>query len=379
MPIIELVLFGAGITIGGQRAWQRLKEDLGFVQKDSPSDQPNESSVAAGPPLSARSISTERRGLRDFLDDVEYLVSPRTRLCKQESDINAECENQDDNSRAAVSSKQKASPPNSPFASPREGDIEIAREDANLGSMWIASAINRLTAKLSPRNSQSEMASPEPKEKVVKAVRALAGETLRYVNRADEVKRAAACDWSPKSTPRQSAMKKLAGDSSPASTPRSGRRRIRWNEDVNVRNFMETSEELRSRREHWARILRIAEREACAAYVSNGRRDMEHEAVHGSHVAYPAESQREHPAHADICNGADVPRSKPAGAAKASGVAPWTMFPDSPSSPPAARPPSSPPAASHRPPSVPKLNLASLPSTSGQDAAPQSRGGSRSR
>jgi hypothetical protein len=363
MPIIEIVLFGAGITIGGQRAWQRLKEDLGFAQKDSTAEQTNDT---PGAPLSARSTAAERRGIQDFLDDVEYLVSPRARLCKPEETIFRGNGNDD--------SKQNFSPPTSPIASPRVGDADTPRDDPSVGSMWIASAINRLTAKLSPRNSQleSEFLSPEPKEKVAKAVRALAGENLRYVNRADEVKRAAACDWSPKSTPRQSAMKKLAGDSSPASTPRSGRRRIKWNEDVNVRNFVETSEELRSRREHWARILRHAEREACAAYVSNGRCDAdlrEHDAVHGPDVAYHA-AQRDKPVPVEAYGVAGISNSIPA---RANGLSPWTLFPESPPSPPAAKPPSPPAASTLRPPSVPRLNLSSLPTPSGETSPRGSR------
>ena len=369
MPILEIVLFGAGITIGGQRAWQRLKEDLGLTQRNENVELPIESDTPAAAPLSARSFTSERRGFRDFLEDVEHLVSPRPRSGKVET-AESEANSLDNHAVAAMS---RNSPPPSPEGSPRpstsmNGVEENIRDDPNLGSMWIASAINRLTAKLSPRNNHVEIASPEPKEKVAKAVRALAGENVRYVNRANEVRRAASCDWSPKSTPRQSALKKLAGDSSPASTPRGGRRRIKWNEEVNVRNFLETSEELQSRREHWARILRNAEREACAAYVSNGHSDSEYreeEAARASHAVYSREP-RECAARVDDSYKADGAAA--AAAAAPHGMAPWSLFPQSPPSPPAAgscrspSPPRSPSPSSPRPPIVPKLNLSSVTS-----------------
>jgi hypothetical protein len=409
MPIFEIVLFGAGITIGGQRAWQRLKEDLGLVQPE-PADEQHDATVeesatsqsdAVLTPRSARTYSSERRGFRDLLDDIEYLVSPRARHGKPETD------SADDRNRPSGNNSPIATTENSPRdkscdVSPRdhanlhESFEDTPRDDPNLGKMWIASAINRLTAKLSPRTNCA--ASPEPKEKVAKAVRALAGETMKYVHRGDEMKRAANCDWSPKSTPRQSAMKKLAGDASPASTPRGGRRRIKWNEDVNVRNFIESSEELRSRREHWARILRHAERDACAAYMPNARCDAEseeHVAVHGSNIIYPHEARRDQPAPADPAFHAADARPSPStpprerhAAGAASGLSPWILFPASPpwdsSSSEAnlnfqSQSPPSPSGSSHRPPSVPKLNLASLPASQPVESPPEARSGGRRR
>jgi hypothetical protein len=408
MPIFEIVLFGAGITIGGQRAWQRLKEDLGLIQPepegqqqdatvDSPAPPPSDALLT---PRTARTYSSERRGLRDLFDDIEYLVSPRARHGIPETD------GADDKHTASGhdSPNRAATPDNSPrekaneillrdHVNMHESFEETPRDDPNLGGMWIASAINRLTARLSPRTNC--VASPEPKEKVAKAVRALAGETMKYVHRGDEMKRAASCDWSPKSTPRHSAMKKLAGDVSPASTPRGGRRKIKWNEDVNVRNFIESSEELRSRREHWARILRHAERDACAAYMPNrcDSESEEHEAVHGSNISYPHEAGRDQPVRADSSlrtadarpSASAQPRERDAAGA-ASGLSPWILFPASPprdsssseanlnySSPP------SPSGSSPRPPSVPKLNLASLPASPPVESPPQARSGGRHR
>jgi hypothetical protein len=409
MPIFEIVLFGAGITIGGPRAWQRLKEDLGLVQPEPEEEQQVETvdsqaapSDALVTPRSARTYSSERRGFRDLLDDIEYLVSPRARPSKPETD------GADDHNKASgygglggpngAAETTDNSPRDHAYDTLMRDNAELhgsfedtSRDDQSLGGMWIASAINRLTARLSPR--KNSIASPEPKEKVAKAVRALAGETKKYVHRGDEMKRAAACDWSPKSTPRQSAMKKLAGDSSPASTPRGGRRKIKWNEDVNVRNFIESSEELRSRREHWARILRHAERDACAAYMPNSRygsESDEHDAVHGSNITYPSEARRDQPVHADSsfptaeARPTSIVSSRERDAAgAASELSPWILFPSSPprgsssseanySSPPS-------PTGSSRPPSVPKLNLASLPTSQTVESSPQARSGGRSR
>ena len=244
---MESPFFG-GVSVGGQRAWQKLREGFGLI--DSEQEKRNATNIWWN---DVGFFLDQRAGVRRKPESPEPDVGRHRVHCN--------CLPEHDSSERVVTLQDP------------DDVAGVDRYHMAQNTLSIGNLVDRIAGRATGSARSSAATAPTAESMVWRAVRTLASETGAYASAKawqgcqDEVG-----SWSPQNNPKQSAMRNGPGGPyvSPLS-PRGPGRHVRWVTQVNVREFVESTEELASRRKHWGGILQSAEQEACEAYYSFGK------------------------------------------------------------------------------------------------------------
>eukprot|EP00960_Hanusia_phi_P047543 758456-Hanusia_phi.AAC.1 len=291
MPIIEILLFGVGVAVGGRRALQKFRGEDG---EDSLAMSAPSSPCAS--PRQQHERHKERSDLQNIIDDARdtlALLSPRL----GEHTPYPSCNDRDAKDAAITGA-----------AGQMDGEESIDRN----WSSWIARIVGNKEI-LAP----TDLFDQEHDSSIREGIINLAGDNKVYAlkQQLSEDRKS----WDPCRTPRSSALRK-AWDSptpSPRATPG---RHVRFHSKPKleeVHRVEHSQEELSSRRNHWYRILKAAERDAYDAYLSSGkhRRKTEADRQPSSLSEAPVLYQELSPPFASLTSSSrsDSARSRPAG------------------------------------------------------------------
>ncbi|EKX46119.1 hypothetical protein GUITHDRAFT_108153 [Guillardia theta CCMP2712] len=248
MPIIEILLFGVGVAVGGRRALQKFRGEDG--------EETTAMSAPVSPCASPRQQHDRQRDRSDFqnlIDDARdtlALLSPRLV----------------DNSSYPPRHDWDASDAGSAGgAGQLEGEDSIDRN----WSSWISRIVGNNDS------SHSVDAFGQANNWSIRdGIINLAGDNKVHAHKQEALEDRKS--WDPCRTPRSSALRK--GWDSPSPSPRAlpqlPGRHVRFHPKPKleeVHKIEHSPEELSSRRNHWNRILKAAERDAYDAYLSSGK------------------------------------------------------------------------------------------------------------